>query len=138
MRRLMSLAAALFALSSQAAEPEVAVQADVVFASTKAGTVEPALLKMQTAMAPKIQYQTLKTLATSKLALKAQQPQSVSLPNQKRAQLTMQALRANVATLKVKLEPAEAVYSLGREKSLYVQGGAHEGGELWLVLSQPQ
>ena len=122
-----------------AAEPTVPVQAEVVFASTAAGQVEPALVKMRDAMASKVKYLTMKRLDGKKLELVKDKPQTVALPNQKSAEFTLQELtKENVATLKVKLAPTEAVYSLGREKSLYVQGGAHDGGELWLVLSQPK
>lgn len=121
-----------------AADPSVPVQADVVFASTNAGTVDPALTRMRDAMAAKVKYQTMKKLDGKKLELVKDQPQSVELPNKKSAELTLQGVEKNVATLKVKLPPAEATYTLARDKSLYVQGGAHDGGDLWLVLSQPK
>jgi hypothetical protein len=38
----------------------------------------------------------------------------------------------------VKVAPTEATYTLGREKSLYVQAGTLDDGDLWLVLSQPE
>ena len=60
------------------------------------------------------------------------------MPNQKSAELTLQGVTENVATLKVKLAPTEATYTLAKDKSLYVQGGTHEGGDVWLVLSQPK
>jgi hypothetical protein len=121
-----------------AAEPTVPVQAEVVFASTAAGQVEPALVKMRDAMASKVKYLTMKRLDGKKLELVKDKPQTVALPNQKSAELTLQGVTENVATLKVKLAPAEATYTLAKEKSLYVQGGTHEGGDVWLVLSQPK
>lgn len=138
MSRTLTGAVVLLSLTTLAAEPAVPVQADVVFASTAAGTVDPALAKMREAMASKVKYLTMKKLDSKKLELLQNKPQLVALPNQKQAELTLQALKENVATVKVKLPPTEAVYSLGRDKSLYVQGGAHEGGELWLVVSQPK
>lgn len=133
------LLAAVLSLPVFAAEPSVPVQADIVFASTAPGTVDPSLVKMRDAMASKVKYLTLKKLESKKLELLKDKLQLVQLPNQKSAEFTLQELtKENVATLKVKLAPTEAVYSLGREKSLYVQGGAHDGGELWLVLSQPK
>jgi hypothetical protein len=121
-----------------AAEPTVPVQAEVVFASTAAGQVEPALVKMRDAMASKVKYLTMKRLDGKKLELVKDKPQSVALPNQKSAELTLQGVTENVATLKVKLAPTEATYTLAKDKSLYVQGGTHEGGDVWLVLSQPK
>jgi hypothetical protein len=38
----------------------------------------------------------------------------------------------------VKLPPTEATYTLAKDKALYLQGGAHESGEVWLMLSQPK
>lgn len=125
-------------LTILAAEPSVPVQAEVVHATTSTGTVDPSLVKMRDAMASRVKYQGLKKLDAKKLELVANKPQLVSLPNQKVAELTLQSVKDDVATLKVKLPPTEAVYTLGREKSLYVQGGAHDGGDLWLVLSQPR
>jgi hypothetical protein len=52
--------------------------------------------------------------------------------------LSLEALKDGVATLRVKLPPTDTTYSLAKDKSFYLQGGAHEGGELWLVLSQPK
>ncbi len=63
---------------------------------------------------------------------------TVALPNGKAASLTLEALKDGVATLRVKLPPTDATYSLAKDKSFYLQGGAHEGGDLWLVLSQPK
>lgn len=138
MTSLLVGAFALVSFSTLAAEPSVTVQADVIYASTAAGTVEPALMKMRDAMAPKVKYQTMKKLDSKKLELVQHKAQSIALPNKKQAELTLQDLKENVATVKVKLPPAEAVYSLGREKSFSLQGGAHDGGDLWLVVSQPK
>lgn len=120
-----------------AAEPTVPVQADVVFASTQPGTVDPELQKMQQTLAAKVKYLTLKKVASQKLEL-SPKAQSVALPNQKTAELSLQGLKENVATVHVKLAPADTTYTLGREKSLYLQAGPHDGGDLWLVVSQPR
>lgn len=133
-----AVASLVLATAAWADEPKVKVQADVVFASTAAGAVEPSLAKMQQAMAAKVKYATMKTLEAKQLELSVGKAQALKLPNQKTAELLLQAMKANVATVKVTLPPAEAVYSLGRDKALYLQGGAHDGGDLWLVLSQPK
>lgn len=129
---------AMLAVPAFAGEPTVPVQAEVVFASTTPGTVDPGLEKMRDALAAKVKYLTMTKLDARKLELIQSKPQVVSLPNQKTAELTLQKVQDNVATLKVKLPPTEAVYSLGREKSLFFQGGAHRDGELWIVVSQPK
>ena len=131
-------AVALFSLTSLAAEPSVTVQAEVIFASTAAGTVDPSLTKMRDAMATKVKYLTMKKLESKKLELVQNKPQIVALPNQKQAELTLQALEKNVATVKVKTPSVETVYSLAREKSLSAPAGQNEGGDLWLVVSQPK
>ena len=138
MTKLVMGAVALFSLTSLAAEPSVTVQAEVIFASTAAGTVDPSLTKMRDAMATKVKYLTMKKLESKKLELVQNKPQIVALPNQKQAELTLQALEKNVATVKVKTPSVETVYSLAREKSLSAPAGQNEGGDLWLVVSQPK
>jgi hypothetical protein len=128
----------VFLLSTAAlADGPVPVQADVVFASTAPGKVDPSLLKMQETLAAKVKYLTLEKRSSEKLSLSSK-GLSVNLPNGKVASLSLEALKDGVATLRVKLPPTDATYSLAKEKSFYLQGGAHEGGELWLVLSQPK
>ena len=138
MTKLSASVVALLSLTTLAAEPSVPVQAEVVFASTTAGTVDPSLAKMRDAMAPKVKYLTMKKLETKKLELQQNKPQALALANQKQAELTLQGVKENVATVKVKTPSVETVYSLARDKSLYVPAGAHEGGDLWLVVSQPK
>lgn len=121
-----------------AADPSVPVQADVVFASTAAGAVDPSLQKMHDALATKVNYATMKKVESKKLELIKDQTQSLPLPNKKVAEITLQGVAKNVATLKVKLAPTEATYTLAKEKALYLQGGAHDSGEVWLMLSQPK
>ena len=64
------VAVTLFVSSLALAEdPKVPVQAEVVFASTAAGTVEPSLVKMRDTLAHKVKYLTLKKLDSRKLVL---------------------------------------------------------------------
>lgn len=137
-RALAVAAAALLALPALADDKKVPVQADVVFASTAPGKVEAALLPMQATLAGRVKYGTLKSLSAKRLELGTNKPAQVELPNKKVAELTLESLKDDVATVRVKLPPAETTYTLARGKSLYLQGGAHEGGELWLVLSMPK
>jgi hypothetical protein len=135
LRRSVVLAVAL--LASAAFADGVAVQADVVFASTTAGKVDPSLTKMQETLGAKVKYLTLEKRSSQKVTVDAKGI-SVPLPNGKAAQVTLEGLKEGVATLRVKLAPTDATYSLAKEKSFYLQGGPHEGGDLWLVLSQPK
>lgn len=138
MTRALVAAVVTLASAAFAADPEVPVQADVVFASTAPGVVDPSLTKMRDAMASKVKYLTLRKVDAKTLKLANGKAEAMALPNKKTAELTLQSVQNNVATVKVKLPPTEAVYQLAREKVLYVQGGDHEGGQLWLLLSQPK
>ena len=136
-----SLRSVLFAVLALApvafADGPVAVQADVVFASTTAGKVDPSLVKMQETLGAKVKYLTLEKRSSQKLGVDAKGV-TVALPNGKSASLSLEGLKAGVATLRVKLPPTDATYSLAKEKAFYLQGGSHENGDLWLVLSQPK
>ena len=138
MTRALVGAALLLSLGALAAEPSVTVQAEILYASTAPGTVEPAYVKLRDSLAPKVKYLTLKKLDAKKLQLVQNTLQVLTLPNQKQAELTLQGLKDNVATVKVKTPSVETVYSLAKEKTLSAPAGAHDGGDLWLVVSQPK
>jgi hypothetical protein len=121
---MLAVALVFVAAPVLAADPKVAVQVDVVMAQLDGNTLDPPSLKaMQDALAKKVRYGTLKRLSSERYELTVK-PTALKLPNEK-----------DVATLKVRVPPADATYKLGRQGSLYVQGGAHQSGELWLVLS---
>jgi hypothetical protein len=134
-RSLLTLA--LVVSTAAMADGPVPVQADVVFASTQAGKVDPTLTKMQETLGAKVKYLTLEKRSSEKLAV-TNRGITVALPNGKVASLSLEAMKDGVATLRVKLAPTDATYSLAKDKSFYLQGGAHDGGDLWLVLSQPK
>ncbi len=138
MTKLLTGALALFSLNALAAEPSVTVQAEVVFASTAAGTVEPSYAKLRDTLTPKVKYLTMKKLDSKKLELVQDKMQTVSLPNSRQAELTLQGVKENVATVKVKTPSVETVFSLAKDKSLSAPAGANDGGDLWLVVSQPK
>ena len=138
MKRWVFAAALLSASFALADDPKVPVQAEVVFASTEAGTVDPSLVKMRDTLAPKVKYLTLKKLDSRKLVLVKNKVETIALPNAKTAELSLDKVENDVATVKVKVPPTDATYKLAREKVLYVQGGEHNGGQVWLLLSQPQ
>lgn len=138
MKRWVLAVALMSASFALAEDPKVPVQAEVVFASTEAGTVDPALVKMRDTLAPKVKYLTLKKLDSRKLVLVKNKIETIALPNAKTAELSLDKVENDVATVKVKVPPTDATYKLAREKVLYVQGGEHKGGQVWLLLSQPQ
>jgi hypothetical protein len=135
MRRL-SLLVLVLAPALALAQDTVKVKADVVLAKLEAGSFEPDSLRaMQKAFEKKLKYGSLKQLSTQTVSLAAARPVVVPLPNAKKAELSLEALKADVAQLRVKVPPTDTVYTLGKQGSLYVQAGTHEGGDLWLVLS---
>lgn len=138
MSKLLAGVALLLSFAAFAAEPTVPVQADVVFASTAPGAVEPSLTKMRDQMAPTKKYLTMKRLDSKRLELLQAKMQAMPLPGGKQAELTLQSLKDNVATVKVKTPSVEAVHTVAREKSLYVPAGTDNGGDVWLVVSQPK
>lgn len=138
MSKLLTSAVVFFSLTTLAAEPSVTVQADIVFASTAPGTVEPAYAKLRDTLSSKVKYQTMKKLDSKKLELVQNKLQTIALPNAKQAELTLQGVKENVATVKVKTPSVETVFSLAKDKSLSAPAGATDKGDLWLVVSQPK
>ncbi len=126
---------ALAAVPALADEPKVAVQTEVVHALLSGNTIDPPTLKaMQDALGKKVKYGSLKRLSEQKLNLETK-PTSLKLPNGVDASLAVEGIKDDVATVRVKVPPADATYKLGKKGSLYIQAGAHDGGDLWLVLS---
>lgn len=138
MTRLLGSAVMLASLAVFAAEPSVPVQADVVYASTQAGAVDPSLVKMRDQMAAQKKYLTLKKLDSKKLELTQNKAQALALPGGKSADFTLQSIEQNVAKVKVKTPAVETVHTLAKDKSLYLPAGTQDGGDLWLVVSQPK
>lgn len=113
----------------------MAVQAQVVHALLTGNTIDPPTLKaMQDALGKKVKYGSLKRLSVATLNLETK-PTSLKLPNGVEASFAVEGIKADVATVRVKVPPADATYDLGKKGSLYLQAGAHDGGDLWLVLS---
>lgn len=143
MKRLAFTVVLLGATASFAIDPApavVPVQVDVVRASTDGSgqtEVPPSLKKMQSDLSSRIKYSSMKVVSTKQLQLK-KQAEIIDLPNQNHAELTLEKLKDGVATVKVRVPPTGATYTLAKEKSLYYQAGTHEGADVWLVLSQPK
>lgn len=138
MKKPLALTAALLAAGAWASDPVVPVQADVVHASLAPGQVEPDLVAMQKKLAEQRRYQAMRKVLSKRIELVQGKAEALELPNSSTAELTLQGVKDNVATVKLKVPPTETVYSLARGRSIFVQGGAHDGGDLWLVVSQPK
>lgn len=115
---------------------KVQVKAEVVLAAKDGNELDPPALKaMQQAFAEKkVTYGYLKRVLEQPVAATSK-PTVVKLPNGKEASLVLEKLEGDVATLRVKVPPADTTYKLGKTGNLYVQGGKHEGKDVWLVLS---
>jgi hypothetical protein len=133
----LALALCLLGRVAVAAEPTVKVQVDVVLASTAKGEVDPSLSAMQQTLSSRVKYLSLKKLSSLPLTLTTK-PQPVELPGKRVAEVSLTLLKQDVATVRVKIAPSDTTYTLGHEKSLYVQAGEHSGADLWLVVSQPK
>lgn len=123
---------------SLAQDAKVPVQAEVVLGTDPvAKSLSEPLKVMQAALAKKKRYGTLQVLVTKQLTLE-KKPTQLGLPNEKTAELSLESLKDGVATVRVKVPPADTTSTLGREGSLYLHAGKHQAGDLWLVLSHPK
>jgi hypothetical protein len=134
----LALAALLWVLPSQArAEDAVAVRAEVVHASNQGNAIDPPeLAKMKDTFSKSgFSFTSYKRLSEQRLSLKKGAPQSVSLPNGKKATLKLESIEAGTARIGVEAPPVKTTLSLGKHGSLFQQVGQHQGGHLILVLS---
>lgn len=114
---------------------KVEVMVQTVHASTLGTVLEPPSLRaMKEAFSKNTKYTSFKQLSLEKVVVTAS-PVELKLANGKTASLKLEELKGGSAKVRVKLPPLDTVYTLGREGSLYIAGGAHDSGDLWLVLS---
>ena len=134
----LAFAAALAVPGAARAEGgKVEVMADVVLASNNGDKVDPPSLEEMKATfaARNIKFSSWQSVSQRRLALEPNKTAEVPLPNAKRAQITLQSVKEGEAHLKVTVPPSSTELVLGREGKLYVDGGQHQGGQLWLVIS---
>ena len=134
----MACAAALaFPLEARADGRKVEVMADVVLSSNKGDKVDPPSLEemKKTFAAKNIRFSSWQALSQRKLTLEVKKVVEVPLPTGKKARISLEDIKEGVAHLRVAVPPASTELQLGREGKLYVDGGQHEGGQLWLVIS---
>jgi len=133
----LALLALVVSTAALADDAKVAVKAEVVHAQVKAGVVDPGLEAMQAALAQGKRYGALRRVSTQKVLLE-KKPAGLPLPNGTSAEMSLVTLEQGVATIKLKVPKGETTSKLGRDGSLYQQAGEWQGGDLWLVLSQPK
>lgn len=132
---------AAFTLGTTAiAAEKVEIHAEVVKLSKKGTEIDPPKLAE---MKKKFDsagwaYTSFKRLSEQKLAIEQGKSDKLTLPNKRVAEISIDHVKDGVAQVSVHMPPLTKVqYQLGREGSLYIDGGWHEGGKLMLVLSPP-
>lgn len=130
-------AALLVGAAALAAAPKVTVQVDVVHASDQGTEVQPPSLRsMKDAFTQSgFNYKSYRQLSSERVDLTQNTPREVRLPNGRTATLKLVDVKDNVAQIQVRVPPLETTYSLGRQGSVFMQAGPHNGGMLVLVLS---
>lgn len=130
------LAAVAFA-APPAAATQVTVKVDVVDASNQGTDVQPPSLAAMKATFTQsgFDYHSFRQLSSEKVTLAPNAPRTLRLPNGRTATLKLLSLKDNVAKIQVSVPPLETTYSLGRQGSVFMQAGPHNGGMLVLVLS---
>lgn len=139
MGRTLAVVSMLVATSA-VAEDLVKVRADVILATKEGDVVDPPSLG---AMKAKMQksgltaFTSLKRLSTQELALALNKEQSLQLPNARKATVKLEKLKEDTAHVRASIEKLfdGITYKLGREGSLFISAGSHQGGTLVLVLS---
>ncbi|HYV47373.1 MAG TPA: hypothetical protein VFA20_21085 [Myxococcaceae bacterium] len=116
---------------------KVEVMADVVLASNNGNKVEPPALEEAKKFfeAKNVKYSSWQSLSQRRLSLEPKKTAEVPLPNGKKAQFTLESVANDVATVKVTVAPTTLTLQLGREGNLYVDGGQHQGGQVFVMIS---
>lgn len=116
---------------------KIELMADVVLASNNGGKVDPPALEetKKTFAAKNVNYSSWQGLSQRRLSLEPKKTVDVPLPNGKKAQLTLESVTDGVAKVKVTVAPTTTTFELGRSGNLYVDGGSHQGGQLFVIIS---
>jgi len=134
---LSALAITLALPGAAWAGDKVDVMADVVLASNNGTKVDPpALEEAKKAFAAKnVNFSSWQGLSQRRLSLEPKKTVEVPLPNGKKAQLTLESVTDDVARVKVTVAPTTTTFEVGRSGNLYVDGGQHQGGQLYVIIS---
>jgi len=127
----------LISSAAVADEPKVEVNTEVVLASNNGQGVEPASLAPMKDKFLKegFAFTSFKLLKQQKLVLVKNRPAEVKLPNNQVATLKLEDVVEGAAKVHVRLAPVETTYTVGREGSVFIEGGHHLNGTLIFVLS---
>lgn len=134
------VAVAFLGSAARADEKKVEVVAEVVHVSKTGTEINPPKLAEMKAKfdAQGLAFTSYKRISEQKLTLEQGKPASLTLPNKKTAQLQLDGVKDGTAQVSVQIAPFSKVqYQLGREGSLFIDAGWHQGGKLVLVLSPP-
>jgi hypothetical protein len=133
----MTVAALALPRAALAEGAKIEVMVEVVLASNNGTKVEPPALEevKKTFAAKNIKYSSWEVLSQRRLSLEPKKAVEVPLPNGKKAQFSLESVKDDVATLKVTVAPTTLTLNLGREGNLYVDGGQHQGGQLFVMIS---
>lgn len=132
-----TLGALLLTFAAWAEEPKVEVNTEIVLASNEGQGVEPeSLAPMRDKFLKEgFSFTSFKRLKEQKLVLVKNRTADVKLPNNQVATLKLEDIVNGAAKVHVRLPPIDTTYTVGREGSVFIDGGHHGKGTLVLVLS---
>jgi predicted alpha/beta-hydrolase family hydrolase len=120
-----------------AEEPKVLVMADVILASNEGTVIDPpSLASVKDEFASTgFTFTSYKRLSSEQVSLTKAKPATLKLPNQKTATLKLEDIKDGTASVKVNAGGAQVGVQLGRQGKVFVRAGAHQNGQLVLMLS---
>lgn len=118
-------------------EPKVDLQVNVVHMSNEGTKVDEGLAPMKETFSKQhFTFTSYRLLSSQRVVLHRGRAEEVTLPNKRRAKLTLDGIASGIAKVTASVEKGPGVtYDLGREGSVYINVGRHKEGELVLMLS---
>lgn len=118
-------------------ELKVKLQVNVVHVSNQGTHVDEGLAPMKEAFSRQhFLFTSFRLLTSQRVTLHGRRPEEVALPNKRKAKLSLLGIASGTAKVTVSVEKGpEVTYELGREGSVFINTGRHQGGELVLMLS---
>jgi hypothetical protein len=119
-------------------EPAVEVSCEVVLASNNGNVIDPpSLNKMKDQFSKSgLSFTSYKRLSEHTVQLKGKTPSDLNLPNGKVATFKLDELKGGSATVRVDVPNLVGTsLKLGRQGSVFLKVGEHEGGTLVLVVA---
>jgi hypothetical protein len=136
-RFTVAMALVVLSTGALAVEPTVQLSLAVVHASNEGDVLDPpSLSEMKEKFAKSgISYRSYRRLDARNVELGQGKATELKLPNGQQARVTVERVKGKKALVLVSVPPLETRYELGREGSVFLRAGPHEGGVLILVLS---